>query len=145
MTIAFAQEKITIQNLIANAGSRINISFDAWSSDNGLSLLGVVAHFLDGEKHYLKTILLGLSQLNSHHGFEQARVLLEVLQNYAIDTDKLGWFVLDNASNNDIALAELSKIISFDPIKQRLRCAGHMINLVAETFLFGSHPAELNK
>lgn len=67
MTTAFSQEKITIQNLIANAGSRINISFDAWSSDNGLSLLGVVAHFLDGQNHQLKTILLGLPQLKSHH------------------------------------------------------------------------------
>lgn len=145
MTIAFAQEKITIQNLIANAGSWINISFDAWSSDKGLSLLGVVAHFLDREKYHRKTILLGLPQLNSHHGFEQARVLLGVLQNYAIDTGKLEWFVLDNASNNDTALAELSKTISFDPIKRRLRYAGHMINLAAEAFLFGSHPADLNK
>lgn len=145
MTTAFSQEKVTIQNLIANAGSRINISFDARSSDNGLSLLGVVAHFLDGQNNQLKTILLGLPQLNSYHGFEQARVLLGVLQDYAIDTDKLGWFVLDNASNNDTALAELSKTISFDLIKRRLRCAGHIINLATEVFLFGSHPSELNK
>lgn len=145
MTTTFAQEKITIQHMIANAGSRINISFDTWSSDNGLSLLGVVAHFLDGQNHQLKTILLGLPQLNSHHGSEQARVLLDVLQNYAIDTDKLGWFVLDNALNNDTALAEMSKTISFDPIKRRFKCAGHMINLATEAFLFGSHLAELNK
>lgn len=54
-------------------------------------------------------------------------------------------FVLDNASNYDTALAELPKTISFDPIKRRLRCAGHMINLAAEAFLFGSYPSELNK
>lgn len=145
MTTAFFQEKITIQNLIANAGSWINFSFDAWSSDNGLSLLGVVAYFLDGQNHQLKPIFLGLPQLNSHHESEQARVLVGVLQDYAIDTDKLGWFVLDNASNNDTALAELSKTMSFDPIKRRLRCAGHIINFAAEAFRFGSHPSELNK
>lgn len=74
-------------------------------------------------------------------------MLLSVLQGYVIDIDELRWFVLDNASNNDTALAELSKTISFDPNKRRLRlqCAGHMINLAAEAFLFGSQPSELNK
>lgn len=68
-----------------------------------------------------------------------------MLQDYAIDTDKLGWFVLDNTSNNDKALAELSNTIFLDPIKRRLRCTGHMINLAAEAFFFGSHLSELNK
>ena len=46
----FAQNIITIQNLIANAMNQINISFDFWSSDDCLSLLRIWTSFLDRKK-----------------------------------------------------------------------------------------------
>lgn len=63
----------------------------------------------------------------------------------AINETNLEWFVLNNASNNNIALVELSKLIGFDSVKNCLKNAGHMINLAAETFLFGNHLADLDK
>lgn len=72
-------------------------------------------------------------------------MLLQVLQDYGINGNNLGWFVLDNASNNDTALAELAKSLSFDISKKRLRCVGHMINLAADAFLTGGDPADLDK
>ena len=118
-----------------NSGSCVNISFDAWSSDTRLSLLGVIAHLLTGELLELKILLLGLPFISNHSGAEQARVLLILLKEYRIDHDKLGWFVLDNATNNDTAMEELSKSIPFNSRKKRLRCAGNMINLAANSFL----------
>lgn len=53
IVFAFTKEKNTIGTLVTVACSRVSIIFDAWSSNNDLSLLGVVAHFLD-EKHELK-------------------------------------------------------------------------------------------
>lgn len=141
---AFAKEKNTICTHVTSAYSRISISFDAWSSNNDLPLLGVVAHLMD-EKHELKTLLLGLSEINSHSGIEQSRVLLQVLQDYGINGNNLGWFVLDNASNSDTALVELAKSLSFDPLKKKLRCVGHMISLAADAFLTGGDPADLDK
>ena len=49
ITSSFIQEKKTIRALIKNSGNRVSNSFDAWSSDTGLFLLGVVAHLLKGE------------------------------------------------------------------------------------------------
>lgn len=99
---ALAKEKTTIRTIISQSGSRISISFDSWTSNSDLSLLGVVAHFLTGDTHELKTLLLALPEIKNHSGEEQARVLVGVLNDYGIDADKLGWFVLDNASNNMI-------------------------------------------
>ena len=143
ITSSFIQEKKTIRALINNSGSHISISFDAWSSDTWLSLLGVVAHFLTEELLELKTLLLGLPVISNHSGAEQARVLLILLKDYGIDHDKLGWFVLDNATNNDTALEELSKSIPFDPRKKRLRFARHMINLATHSFLYGQNSSKL--
>ena len=55
----------------------------------------------------------------------------------------IGYFTLDNASNNDSALVEISSLllninIVFDPIKRRLCCFGHVINLVVKSFLWGT-------
>ncbi len=136
ITSSFIQEKKTIHALIDSSGSRLSISFDAWSSDTGLSLLGVVAYILTEEPLELKILLLGLPVFSNHLGVEQTRVLLLLLKDYRIDHDKLGWFVGDNATINDKALEELSKYIPFDPHKKRLRFAGNMINHASHSFLY---------
>ncbi len=140
---SFTEKKKIIRALIDNSWSCVSISFDAWSSDTGLSLLGVVAHFLTEELLELKTLLLGLLVISNHSGAEQTRVLLILSKDYGIDHDKLGWFVLDNATNNDTALEELSKSIPFDPRKKRLRFTGHMINLASHSFLYGQNLSKL--
>ena len=45
--------------------------------------------------------------------------------------------------NSDTALVQLAQLISFNPLKRRLRCAGHLINLAAEAFLDEDHPSDL--
>lgn len=64
-------------------------------------------------------------------------MILPLLQRFGINKDNLGYFVLDNAPNNDTTLQELGKQIGFDPIQKRLRCMGHILNLIAEAYLFG--------
>ena len=65
-----------------------------------------------------------------------------MVQPYSI-TEKIGYFTLDNASNNDTALQHIARHlqqqdISFNPVHRRLRCFAHVINLVGKTFLWGS-------
>jgi hypothetical protein len=64
-------------------------------------------------------------------------VILPLLTRFGITSSNLGYFVLDNALNNDITLAELAKALNFDPKVKRLRCMGHIFNLIAERYLFG--------
>lgn len=46
--------------------------------------------------------------------------------------------MLDNASNNDVCVRELAERFNFDPKHRRLRCVGHILNLVVREALFGS-------
>lgn len=55
----------------------------------------------------------------------------------------LGWFVLDNLTKNDTTLVQRAQTISFDTLKRRPQCAGHLIKLAAEAFLDGNHPSDL--
>lgn len=64
---------------------------------------------------------------------------------YLKQSNQLGWFVLDNISNNNRALEELACLISFGPEKKELRCVGLMMNLAVKAFSFESYPLDFNK
>ena len=56
---SFNGHKGVITELLGRSLSKINVSFDAWSSRKFTSLLGLTVHFLD-EEGKLRTFLLGL-------------------------------------------------------------------------------------
>ena len=58
-------------------------------------------------------------------GIRQAAHITPVLSQYGITASNLGWFVLDNAFNNDTTLENLAGSFSFTVKELRLRCAGH--------------------
>jgi hypothetical protein len=63
-------------------------------------------------------------------------VILPLLQRFSINKDNLGYFVLNNALNNNTTLVELVKTMGFDIKQKRLRCIGHVLNLIAKAYLF---------
>jgi len=145
----------TIIEEIRTARSKISISFDGWGSKREkISLVGVVAHFIDSKGRGVSR-LLGMPELPGHGKAgkgtyfasknssavlmypDQAQVILPLFNRFNITSDNLGFFVLDNARNNDTTLVELSKTLGFEPKERRLRCMGHIINLIAEQYLFG--------
>jgi hypothetical protein len=135
--MATYQERIIdVKKSLAGARSKINISFDAWSSPNHLSLLGIVAHWLD-ENRELKTVLLALRPVEGHHGHEIADTVLPVIKLFEIEGN-LGAFQMDNATNNDTALKVIAASIpSISTKDSRLRCFGHIVNLVVKAMLYG--------
>lgn len=119
------------------------VSLDAWSSPNALSLLGVVGHWIDTEGH-LKTTLLGLRPLGGHGGTAMAQVLAAVINTYEIEGN-ISAFQVDNAASNDTTLDALTEELPIldtttsDLPAMRLRCFGHIVNLVVKALLFGTN------
>jgi hypothetical protein len=105
-----------VKKYLANSRSKINLSFDGWSSPNRLSLLGVVSYWIDQDSK-LKTCLLALRPLEGHYGREIADVLLPVIKSLGIE-NKVGAFQMDNATNNDTALEALAVDIPRLNVKQ---------------------------
>jgi hypothetical protein len=82
--------------------------------------------------------------LGSHTGANIADHLFDVLKDYQIRGNQVAYFIADNATNNDSALAVLTERVDIDPIASRLRCAGHIFNLVYSAILFGVDEDTLN-
>ncbi|KYK57504.1 putative AC9 transposase [Drechmeria coniospora] len=134
-------QKEKVKQRIQSAKSRIHISCDFWTSPNSLAILGVVAHYVT-EDGKLEHCTLALKDIDCEHdGSHLAAAIMEVVDDWGF-ASKLGYFVTDNASNNDTMMKSLSLgllrqfDIQYDAKSHRLRCQCHIINLAAKAFLF---------
>lgn len=132
----FQAFKAPIVTLLAEVEGNIHFTFDLWTSSNLLCLNGVFAHYLDafGKK---KKILLSIPSINdSHTGENIAQGVADIIMEFGLEK-RVGYFVLDNAANNDKAIETLGGIFGFDPVQRRIRCAVHIVNLVAMQLMYG--------
>jgi hypothetical protein len=102
--------------------------------------LAICAHFTTYDQKRQKA-LLALQVVPDHSGEAQFSVLLPVLEDYGI-VQKLGAIIADNAPTNNVLCRfiethwrrELGLAWSAD--QMRIRCIGHIINLIVQAFLF---------
>jgi len=141
--IRFQATRTEVRHNLHCAKSKIHISSDQWSSPNGHAFLGIVAHWWDLDDA-LKSALIALPKLlGVHSGENIAFTTVEVLKQYEIQNN-VGYFMFDNASNNDTAVEHINQLLADLGIHRgmsdeecRLRCAGHILNLVVKALLFG--------
>lgn len=167
---AFEARRIKLKASLSRSESMIHFSFDLWTSPNHLALLGIVAHYIDeyGQNQSVSSNLLlvhfecfcsnlftlqtliAIRQLHgAHSGENQAEVIIQVITEFEIQA-RVGYFVTDNASNNDsaieIVVAHFCPQLSVEQRhSRRLRCLGHVINLAAKAFLYGKEFEEFEK
>jgi hypothetical protein len=109
----FKKFKGTVTEHMQKSLSKIHVSFDLWTSRSLLSLCGIVVHFIDSQGKAC-TFLLSLPELvGSHTGINISECVATIIDDYGI-SDRIGYFVLDNADNNDTAVADLAERFAFE-------------------------------
>jgi hypothetical protein len=123
---------------LAKAKSKVHISFIGWTIKGGKrGFFSVVAHYANSEGAIVD-LPIALPQLvGAHTGEAIADAVTKILQSFSINRSKLGYFVLNNAYNNDTAVNKLAAMYYFSASDRRLRCACHILNLVGQTIMFG--------
>jgi hypothetical protein len=61
----------------------------------------------------------------------------KIFKQFNITVDKLGYFVLDNAYNNNTTITTLALEMGFDALEKRLSCGPHTFNLIGQRILWG--------
>jgi hypothetical protein len=125
---------------LSQAASKIHISFDGWTKKGGKrGFFGVVAHYATADGA-IRDVAIDLPQLTGVHlGDRIADCIDQVLKKFGITAAKLGWFILDNANSNDVAIKKLGVEYNFDASKRRLHCGPHTINLFGQALIFGNN------
>ncbi|KAF5701032.1 hypothetical protein FMUND_14071 [Fusarium mundagurra] len=138
-------KKAAIKEELDNAVTQIHLSFDLWTSPNRLAFISIFGHFIDRRHSYQSRLLAFKRQIGSHAGENIAYTIRNVVRNWGIDC-KLGVSICDNAASNVVCLRNLyttldASITRADTEARRMRCFGHILNLVAQAFLYGDDAA----
>jgi hypothetical protein len=133
---AYEKHKEKVVGVLKKSPGLLHISFDGWRSRNRHSMYGTACFFRDENNRPCK-IVLGVPEVVSRHsGSNIAAEVLAVIDSFEI-SDKIGYFTLDNADNNDTAMEAIGAKLGFNGARRRGRCFGHTLNLAAKAILFG--------
>ncbi|KAI1513817.1 hypothetical protein Ptr86124_007719 [Pyrenophora tritici-repentis] len=123
---------------LSESMSKVHISFDGWTTKGGKrGYLGIVAHYVDSSGE-LRDLPIALPQLTgAHTGEAMAEVVMAIFKQFEITVGKLGYFVLDNAHNNNTTINTLALQMGFSATERRLRCGPHTLNLIGQMLLWG--------
>lgn len=103
----YKSRKEKVKQRIQSARSQIHVSCDLWTSPNSLAILGIVAHYVT-ENDRLGHRVLALKDIDSEHdGSHLAAAVLKVIEDWGFASN-VGYFVMDNAGNNDTMMKALS-------------------------------------
>jgi hypothetical protein len=127
-----------VETELQQARTRINLSFDLWTSPGRrLSLLGVVAHYID-RSNSPQSILLAMPRMKGSHTAASLSIqLTRLIQHFSLET-RFGYAITDNASENHACMKLLATQLRINAEDRHVLCMGHIINLVAHEVLFGS-------
>jgi hypothetical protein len=132
--------KAHVVEVLGGVEGKVHIAFDGWRSRNRHAMYGIVCFFLDSESRAQK-LVLGIPEIVERHTGKNIAVhVLDIIASYEISS-KLGYFTLDNAANNDTAMDTIGTALEFKGRSRRVRCFGHILNLVCKQLLFG-HDAD---
>lgn len=140
----YNRHKKKVIDVLKNAPGLLHISFDGWTSRNKLALYGIACFFRD-EKDQPCKIIIGVPEAHRHFGSTIGGEVLDILHTLGVNPEKVGYFTLDNAENNDTAMEVIGGELGFDGRLRRGRCIGHTINLSAKALLFGRNTDALEQ
>ena len=140
----FHRHQDTVIATLQSAPGLIHYAFDGWRSGNRRNVFGICCFFRDSTSNQPRKIVLGLPELpGSHTGIKIGQVVVDLIEEFGVG-DKTGYFVMDNAANNDTAMDFIGHKYGFDGRGRRGRCFGHILNLSAKLLLFGNEQQSVN-
>lgn len=139
----FEREQLLIKEHLRRSISCIHLCTDSWYAGRSLQkeFQGINAQWVTPEGRLQKALLCLPALAEGHAGSEVAPHIIKALQFYEIE-DRLGWITGDNHGANDTLCRELEEHFNSKDIhwwsasQRRLRCFGHVANLITHAFLY---------
>ncbi|EUC53992.1 hypothetical protein RSOL_025900, partial [Rhizoctonia solani AG-3 Rhs1AP] len=129
-----ARASVQVAHYLQNIPGALHLAVDGWTCPTSESYLGVVVFWLEGPRMW-RAILEFIRLTESHTGDYMARRIHDCLERYGIE-HKLRAICLDNASNNNTLVRQLSNLVpTFRGPLDRIRCTPHILNLMAKAFM----------
>ena len=95
--------KASVIRELLRAKSRIHLEFNLWTSPNYKAMIAITAHWTDDE-FKVQSALIAIRELNGDHDGENISEIVHMVAKEFEFVDRFGYFVGDNATNNDTAM-----------------------------------------
>jgi hypothetical protein len=142
----FPQAKDIVRKRLQSSQTSIHLAIDIWTSPSHDLLLAICSSFVDAQDRF-RNILIALRTVRGHSGLNQWESLRPVLEDYGI-MENIGTLIGDNSTTNDTLCRTMAsylgteKQINWNQTFQRIRCMGHVFNLIVKAFLFANENEE---
>jgi hypothetical protein len=130
----FEAERDSLMKVLKGVDN-IALTTDLWTSNQTLSYMCLVAHFIDKNWNMQCRVLNFVELDPPHSGHVISQAVFECVVAWKIE-DKIISITLDNAANNDVAIRNLKAMFAsrssycFVPKYFHVHCCAHIINLV---------------
>jgi hypothetical protein len=143
----YQEQGACVRDRLCNAGSKISLTLDCWTSPNTQAFMGITAHYID-DAWVPHSLVLDFAPLDSQHaGEDLCETLVAACDQFGILPKLLG-IATDNAANIDKLLvcfegACLDRGVTFDKKEQHVKCVAHVTNLAVQALLreLGTEPS----
>ena len=109
----FNNNKEKVKEALQKSPGQIYIQYNSWKSGNRHALYSITCVFWDSNNRPQK-LILGLPELIEQHiGKNIVAQIIEIIKEFEI-SNKLGYFTLDNTSNNKMLIEELRLEFQFN-------------------------------
>lgn len=132
----FHTKQLQVREQPAKAITSFHLTTDTWTFPNDIEFQAINAHYV-GADSKLHKVLVALAELEAgHSGEEVAKYVTQTKEWYGFE-NRLGFMTGDNHGANDTLCRAIAEAVpGWDPVDNRLRCLGHIINLAVQAFLF---------
>ena len=86
---------------------------------------------MDADYNVQDFVLSLLALYRQHSGNNIAAIVKNTLENFSVTLETIGYFVLDNAYNNNTAVNYIASVYGFNKAERRLRCTCYIVKLAA--------------
>lgn len=143
----FHLKQSKVQEQLLKAITPIHLTTDTWTSPNGIEFQAINAHYIGADLELRKALIALIELEAGHSGEEVAKHILHRMDWYGF-SDRLGYITGDNhGANNNVTLcrAIVKAVQEWNPVDNRLRCLGHIINLAVQALLFAENQEAIDE
>jgi hypothetical protein len=135
----YTEEKEKLYAYLKTVSSRFSATMDMWTSCQNKGYMCITLHWIDDDWHIQKRSIGFFFHVQGRHtGHNLAESFTEVMVNWFVE-ERLFALTLDNASNNLVVVTDIiddpkvngNASLICDGIFFHIRCASHILNLVA--------------
>jgi hypothetical protein len=141
----FELDRQQLAKELATSCQTIAVSLDGWTSNNDVSILGVIGHWLTEDFEYKEALLEYAEIEGPKSGENMGAIVLQLLDELDLER-KLLSITADNASNNETLMDEVetgllekfiesSNTLRFRGQDSYICCLAHVLNLIVKEIL----------